>query len=74
MLNDMIGIFLRFRMGKIGVVGDIKKMYNSIFLSLLDQFTHLFLWRNMDKSRVPDIYIKSIGFLLVIDQQEQLPF
>ena len=63
MLNDMIGIFLRFRMGKIGIVGDIKKMYNSIFLSLLDQFTHLFLWRNMDKSRVPDIYkINRVSF------------
>ena len=56
MLNDMLGIFLRFRMCKIGVVGDIKKMYNSILLSTLDQFTHLFLWRDMDTSKDPEIY------------------
>ena len=63
MLNDMLGIFLRFRMGQVGIVGDIKKMYNSIHLSVLDQFTHLFLWRNMERGREPDIYkINRVSF------------
>ena len=63
LLNDMLGIFLRFRMGKVCIMGDIQKMYNSIYLSLLDQFTHLFLWRNMVKGREPDIYkINRVSF------------
>ena len=58
-LNDMIGVLLRFRLGSIAVVGDIKKMYNAIFLSLLDQHTHRFLWRNMNINQDPDHYILS---------------
>ena len=56
-LNDMIGVLLRFRLGSVAVVGDIKKMYNAIFLSLLDQHTHRFLWRNMNINQNPDHYI-----------------
>ena len=48
---------MRFRLGHIGVSGDIKKMYNAIHTSVIDQHTHRFLWRNMDLNRPPDHYI-----------------
>ena len=56
-LNNMLGVLLRFRLGHIGVSGDIKKMYNAIHTSVIDQHTHRFLWRNMDLNRPPDHYI-----------------
>ena len=56
-LNNMLGVLLRFRLGHIGVTGDIKKMYNAIHTSIIDQHTHRFLWRNMNPNRPPDHYI-----------------
>ena len=62
-LNSMLGVLLRFRLGKIGIIGDIKKMYNSIGLSVMDQHTHRCLWRDMNSSREPDHYtLTSVTF------------
>ena len=55
-LNNMLGILIRFREGSIAITGDIKKMYHSVYLSELDQHVHRFLWRDLDNSRDPDIY------------------
>ena len=45
------------------MVGDIRKMYHSIKLSLRDQMTHLFLWRNLDENKDPDEYaITAVNF------------
>ena len=56
-LNSMLGVLLRFRLGKVGIIGDISKMYNSIGLSVMDQHTHRCLWRNMDSNKEPDHYV-----------------
>ena len=56
-LNNLLGIILRFREDYIGYVGDIRKMYNSVSINLLDQHCHRFLWRDMETSRDPDIYV-----------------
>ena len=56
-LNSMLGVLLRFRLGKIGILGDIKKMYNSIGLSVMDQHTHRCLWRDMIVDKEPDHYV-----------------
>ena len=56
-LNNMLGVLLRFRVGLIAVTGDIKKMYNAIYTSVIDQHTHRFLWRNMITNKPPDHYI-----------------
>ena len=42
-MNNMLGVLLRFRDRSVALVGDIKKMYHSIHLSILDQHTHRFL-------------------------------
>lgn len=55
-LNNLLGILLRWREESIALVADIKKMYNSIFISEIEQHTHRFLWRNMEE-REPDVYI-----------------
>ena len=57
LLNNLLGILIRFRENKVAFIGDIKKMYHTVKTSELDQHTHRFLWRNMDGTREPDTYI-----------------
>lgn len=56
-LNNLLGVLLRFRQEKIAIAGDISKMYHTIKISLLDQHTHRFLWRDLDSSSPPDHYV-----------------
>ena len=55
-LNDQLGILLRFREGRVGYIGDISKMFHAIDIPKEDQMVHLFLWRDMDSQRTPDVY------------------
>ena len=56
-LNNMIGILIRFRQRAVAIVADIKKMYNSVRISEVDQHPHRFLWRNLETDREPDHYV-----------------
>lgn len=56
-LNNMLGVLLRFRHERIAITGDISKMYHSVKLSTVDQHTHRFLWRDLDNNRPPDHYV-----------------
>ena len=57
LLNNMLGILLRFRENKVAVAGDVRKMYHSVNISEVDQHTHRFLWRGMDENKKPDVYM-----------------
>ncbi|XP_014668938.1 PREDICTED: uncharacterized protein LOC106810171 [Priapulus caudatus] len=39
---------------------DISKMYHRVLIPESDQHVHRFLWRNMDMSRTPDVYIMKV--------------
>ncbi len=56
MLNNLLGVLLRFRERAVAMVGDIGKMFHAIDIPLVDQMTHRFLWRGMDEEREPDTY------------------
>ena len=45
---------LRFRQRNTTIIGDIRKMYNSIDIMLNDQMTHLFLWKDIMTDKEPD--------------------
>ena len=57
LLNDLLGILIRFRENKIALIGDIKKMYHTVKTKTIDQHTHRFLWRDMNIKRPPDTYV-----------------
>ena len=57
LLNNLLGVLIRFRENRVAFIGDIKKMYHTVKTSELDQHTHRFLWRDMDSTREPDTYI-----------------
>ena len=56
LMNNLLGVLLRFRENTVAVAGDVKKMYHTVKISEVDQHTHRFLWRNMERERKPDIY------------------
>ena len=63
LLNNLLGVLIRFRENEVAIVGDISKMYHTVKTSVLDQHTHRFLWRDMESNRSPDIYvITSVSF------------
>ena len=55
-MNDLLGLLLRYREKQVAFVGDISKMYHSVDIPIEDQMVHLFLWRDMDRNKEPDVY------------------
>ena len=57
LLNNLMGVLLKFREYEVAVCGDISKMYLRVLIPVKDQHVHRFLWRNMEVNRDPDTYI-----------------
>jgi hypothetical protein len=55
-LNNLLGILLRWREERVVLISDIKKMYNSIYITETEQHCHRFLWRDLE-ARDPDTYV-----------------
>lgn len=55
-LNNMMGVLLRFREELFAMVGDISKMFHSIKLTTRDQMMQLFLWRDLKLYQAVDTY------------------
>ena len=53
-MNNLLNVLLKFRENPVGIVGDIKKMYNSVYIK---EHVHRFLWRDFMKNRIPNIYV-----------------
>ena len=60
LLNQLLGILLRFRQDRFAFIGDITKMFHSIDIPIHDQMTHLFLWRNLDVTVKPRTYAMTV--------------
>ncbi|XP_043230776.1 uncharacterized protein LOC122386061 [Amphibalanus amphitrite] len=56
MLQNLVGILLRFREEQTAMVADIKKMFHQIRIRQEDQPALSFWWRNLDTTRQPDMY------------------
>lgn len=62
-LNPIRGVLLRFRSGLYAALGDVKKMYNSVWLKDEEVHLHRFLWRDspQDEIRVFAVVRVNIG-------------
>jgi hypothetical protein len=56
-MNNLIGLLLRWREESVAVVGDIRKMFHSVFLEELEQHCHRFLWRDLELEKDPEVYV-----------------
>lgn len=57
LLNNILTVLLRYKEYEVAFIGDIKKMYHTAATNVLDQHTLRFLWRGMETTREPDIYV-----------------
>ena len=63
-LNNLAGVILNFRNGRVAAKGDIRKMYNCVKLVDADAFLQCFLWRDMDPKQEPKTFqvtVNNIG-------------
>lgn len=60
-LNPIRAVLLRFRRGVHAALGDIKKMYNSVWLENLEMHLHRFLWRNSEDEEIEEFAITRVN-------------
>ncbi|CAI5678593.1 unnamed protein product [Oreochromis niloticus] len=60
-LNQIRAVLLRFRGGVYGALGDIKKMYNSLWLEDREMHLHRFLWRDSENDKLEEYAITRVN-------------
>lgn len=60
-LNDIRAVLIRFRQGVSAALGDIKKMYNSVWLEDQEVHLHRFLWRDSEDEDIQEYAITRVN-------------
>ncbi|KAK7889795.1 hypothetical protein WMY93_025355 [Mugilogobius chulae] len=60
-LNPIRAVLLRFRAGVYAALGDIRKMYNSVWLEDQEVHLHRFLWRDSEDQAIEDYAITRVN-------------
>lgn len=60
-LNPIRGVLLRFRSGLYVALGDVRKMYNSVWLKDQEVHLHRFLWRDDPKEEIADFAVVRVN-------------
>ncbi|XP_058477623.1 uncharacterized protein LOC131448851 [Solea solea] len=60
-LNQIRAVLLRFRGGVHAALGDIKKMYNSVWLEEKEMHLHRFLWRDSEDEELGEYAITRVN-------------
>ena len=60
-LNPIRAVLLRFREGEHAAIGDISKMYNSVWLEELEVHLHRFLWRDSPAEEIRDYAVVRVN-------------
>ena len=61
LLQNLVGVLLRFRQEKIAMVADIEQMFHQIRITESDQPAMSFLWRNLNTYQDPDVYQMTVS-------------
>ena len=67
LLNNLVGILMRFRTGKIGVMADIEQMFHQVGVSEEDRDSLRFLWRDLDETKRPNEYKMTVHVFGAVD-------
>ncbi|RXN38928.1 gag-pol fusion poly [Labeo rohita] len=60
-LNPIRGVLLRFRSGLHAALGDVKKMYNSVWLKDNEVHLHRFLWRDNSEGDIEEFAVVRVN-------------
>ena len=67
LLNNLVGILLRFRSGKIGVMADVQQLFHQVRVCEEDKDSLRFLWRDLKETRKPDEYQMTVHVFGAVD-------
>ena len=67
LLNNLVGILMRFRTGKIGVMADIEQMFHQVGVCEDGRDSLRFLWRDLDDTRRPNGYKMTVHVFGAVD-------
>ena len=58
-----MGVLIKFRQEEMGYIGDIRKVYHTLKITMPDQQTHRFLWRDLNPVKKPEEFaMKGVSF------------
>nr|AAD26627.1 unknown [Takifugu rubripes] len=60
-LNQIRAVLLRFRSGVYAAIGDVRKMYNSVWLEDREVHLHRFLWRNSAEEEIQEYAVTRVN-------------
>lgn len=60
-LNSIRAVLLKFRRGGFAALGDIKKMYNSVWLEDQEVHLHRFLWRDSEEEELGEYAVTRVN-------------
>ena len=66
LLNNLVGIIMRFRQGIIGVIGDIEQMFHQVKVMEKDRDSIRFVWRDNPNKPIKD-YIMTVHLFGKVD-------
>ena len=67
LLNNLVGILMRFRTGKIGVMADIQQILHQVKVCEEDRDSLRFLWRDFNETKKPDAYKMTVHVFGAVD-------
>ena len=60
LLNQLVGVLMKFRQRAIAFAADIKEMFHQVRIRLEDQPAQRFLWRQPGETGPPDTYVMEV--------------
>ena len=67
LLNNLVGILLRFRSGKIGIMADGEQIFHQVGVCEEDRNSLRFRWRDLNQTRLPDEYQMTVHVFGAVD-------
>ncbi|XP_022783263.1 uncharacterized protein LOC111324045 [Stylophora pistillata] len=67
LLNSLVGVLMRFRTGRIGVMADIEQMFHQVRVCEEDRDSLRFLWRDLDETKRPSEYKMTVHVFGAVD-------
>ncbi|XP_022795007.1 uncharacterized protein LOC111333648 [Stylophora pistillata] len=67
LLNSLVGVLMRFRTGRIGVMADMEQMFHQVKVCEEDRDSLRFLWRDLDETKRPSDYKMTVHVFGAVD-------
>lgn len=67
LLNSLVGVLMRFRTGRIGVMADIEQMFHQVRVCEENRDSLRFLWRDLDETKRPSEYKMTVHVFGAVD-------